>query len=343
MKSKALDVLKVVIPLGIGVYVAWYQFNKLSAEQLESIISSFRSANYLWVALSIILGFLSHWSRAYRWKFLLQPMGISTRFINNLFSVFIGYVANIILPRFGEVWRCVLVARYEKLSFEKLFGTVVAERIADVIVVSCVMVVTVMLQLTLLGDKINELIGDRFTAASMPATIIKLALVFLLGAIAAYVAWRFLKSSTHPLFVKLRGLVTGLVEGVTSILRMERKVSFVAHTLFIWSMYIGMFYLPFLALPDTQSVPLGGVLASFVMGSLSIALVQGGIGVYPIAVAQTLGLYGVPYESGLALGWIIWTSQTAMIVIFGLGAMVLMPLVNAEDRDRSVGTSDTLA
>jgi hypothetical protein len=280
-----------------------------------------------------VLGFLSHWSRAYRWRYLLQPLGISTRFINSLFSVFSGYVANIILPRFGEVWRCVLVARYEKVSFEKLFGSVVAERIADVIVVSGVMALTVALQFALLGDKIDELVGDKFTSDSIAGMAVKLGFVAIIGLVVAFYGWRLMKRSAHPLFVKIRGVISGLAEGVTSILRMERKWSFVIHTLFIWVMYLAMFYLPFLALPETANVPLGGVLAAFVMGSLSIALVQGGIGVYPIAVAQTLGLYGVPYESGLALGWIVWSAQTGMIVFFGVGSLVLMPLVNAKSGD----------
>jgi uncharacterized membrane protein YbhN (UPF0104 family) len=333
LKAKFTDVLKVIIPLGIGVYVGWYQFSKLDSQQLESIMSSFRSANYWWVLFSLVLGFLSHWSRAYRWRYLLQPLGISTRFINSLFSVFSGYVANIILPRFGEVWRCVLVARYEKVSFEKLFGSVVAERIADVIVVSGVMALTVALQFALLGDKIDELVGDKFTADSIAGMAVKLGFVAIIGLVVAFYGWRLMKRSGHPLFVRIRGVISGLAEGVTSILRMERKWSFVIHTLFIWVMYLAMFYLPFLALPETANVPLGGVLAAFVMGSLSIALVQGGIGVYPIAVAQTLGLYGVPYESGLALGWIVWSAQTGMIVFFGVGSLVLMPLVNTKSGD----------
>jgi len=333
LKTKFTDVLKVIIPLGIGVYVGWYQFSKLDSQQLESIMSSFRSANYWWVLFSLVLGFLSHWSRAYRWRYLLQPLGISTRFINSLFSVFSGYVANIVLPRFGEVWRCVLVARYEKVSFEKLFGSVVAERIADVIVVSGVMALTVALQFALLGDKIDELVGDKFTTDSIAGMAVKLGFVVIIGLVVAFYGWRLMKRSGHPLFVKIRGVIFGLAEGVTSILRMEHKWSFVIHTIFIWVMYLAMFYLPFLALPETANVPLGGVLAAFVMGSLSIALVQGGIGVYPIAVAQTLGLYGVPYESGLALGWIVWSAQTGMIVFFGVGSLVLMPLLNAKSGD----------
>jgi glycosyltransferase 2 family protein len=328
LKSKILDTLKVVIPLGIGVFVAWYQFDKLSEEQIDDILSSFRSADYIWVLLSVAVAFMSHWSRAYRWRYLLVPMGITIRFVNSILSVFIGYVANLILPRFGEVWRCVMVSRFERQPFEKLFGTVVAERIADVIVVNAIIALTIVLQFQMLGDKIAELMGDRLSPEKLPAMVAKLAGVVLMGAVGAYVFWRLLRTSTFPLFVKLRGIVSGLTEGVTSILRMRQKGSFLAHTLFIWAMYLVMFWLPFLSLPETANVPLGGVLAAFVIGTFSIALVQGGIGVYPIAVAEALRLYGVPYESGLALGWIVWTSQTAVILLFGGAGLVLMPVLN---------------
>lgn len=335
LKTRAADILKVIIPLGIGGFVAWYQFDKLTDEQVDSILASFRNAQYLWVALSIVLGAASHWSRAYRWKYLLQPMGIGIRFVNAFLSVLIGYVANIILPRFGEIWRCVLVARYEKVSFERLFGTVVAERIADVVVVSCVMAVTVTLQFPLLKGKLDELMGDNISEEHLTGMAGEAILLALTAALFIYTMWRMLKKSSFHLFVKLRQIVAGLMEGVTSILRMDQKVSFIAHTLFIWTMYLGMFYLPFLSLPETSDVPLGGVLAAFVMGSLSIALVQGGIGVYPLAVAETLRLYDVPFESGLALGWIIWSAQTGMLVFFGIASMVVLPLINSSTTSTS--------
>jgi glycosyltransferase 2 family protein len=330
LKTRVADILKVLIPMGAGAFVVWYQFDKLTDEQVASILDSFRTAEYLWVALSIVLGAASHWSRAFRWRYLLQPMGIVIRPVNAFLAVLIGYVANIILPRFGEVWRCVLVSRYEKASFERLFGTVVAERIADVVVVSAIMALTVALQFPLLKDKLDELFAGRFSNDDVAAMAVKGIGLVVLALTFFYVLWRMLKKSSLPLFVKLRQIVTGLMEGMTSIARMERKYSFAAHTLFIWAMYIGMFYLPFFSLPETSSVPVGGVLAAFVMGSLSIALVQGGIGVYPLAVAETLRLYDVPFESGLALGWIIWSAQTGMLVAFGTGSMVVLPMINSQ-------------
>lgn len=308
----------------------WYQFNQLTEQQLEEIKVSFESANYFYVGLSVLFGLLSHVSRAWRWKYTLEPLGYENRFINNFFGVMIGYVTNIILPRFGEVWRCVMVSRYEKASFEKLFGTVVAERIADMIVLLMIIAGVVIIQLGQLKDSINELLGDYLTQNSMSELILKVGVAIVVLGAFAFVAWRIILKSNNSFISKIRGLIQGLIDGVLSILKMKKKWAFLAHTAFIWIMYLAMFYVPFLALPETSIAGPGAVLASFVMASFSIVLVQGGIGVYPVAVAQTLALYGIVYEAGFAMGWIIWVAQTVMIVSFGVGSLVLMPLVNSK-------------
>lgn len=328
MKEKLISVLKVVIPLGIGLYVVWYQFDQLTQDQLDQISNSFANANYFWVGLSVLFGILSHMSRAYRWNYPLEALGYRNRYINNFFGVMIGYVANIVLPRFGEVWRCVMVSRYEKAPFEKLFGTVVAERVADLIVLLLIVASVVVMQIARLKDTLNELLSGFLEANSVTELALKGFGAILILGIGAFVGWRLLQRSQNPIFVKIRGLLQGLTDGVLSIVKMEKKWAFLAHTIFIWVMYLAMFYAPFLALPETSEASISAVLASFVIASFSIVLVQGGIGVYPVAVAQTLALYGIGYEGGFAMGWIIWVAQTIMIVTFGVASLVLMPILN---------------
>ncbi len=330
MKGKLASALKVVIPLSIGIYVMWYQYDQLSEQQLTEIKSSFSNANYFWVILSVVFGLSSHLSRAYRWKYTMEPLGYNTRILNNFFGVMIGYVANIILPRFGEVWRCVMVSRYEKgTSFEKLFGTVVAERVADLLILLVIVMVVIAMQLARLRVSIENLVGGFLENNSVVELAMKVSIGGMLSIAFAFVTWRLLKRSQNPIFVKIRGLVQGLIDGVTSILRMQKKWAFLAHTAFIWVMYLAMFYAPFHALQETSSATVSAVLASFVMASFSIVLVQGGIGVYPIAVAQTLVLYNIPYEAGFAMGWIIWVAQTIMLVSFGVASLLLMPALNS--------------
>ena len=137
-----------------------------------------------------------------------------------------------------------------------------------------------------------------------------------------------LSKSTNPIFIKIRELLKGILEGVQAILKMEKKGYFLMHTAFIWIMYIAMFYVCFFSIEETSNVPFTAVLASFVTGSLAIVFVQGGLGVFPIAIMETLMLYGVSKTSALALGWILWSSQTIMVIAVGVLSIPLLRYVN---------------
>ncbi|MFT5918728.1 MAG: hypothetical protein ACI9FU_000528, partial [Granulosicoccus sp.] len=304
MKKIAGNTLKVGLPLAFGIYVIYYQYNQLEPDQVEEIKQSFRDADYFWVLLSLVFGTLSHVSRAYRWRYTLSPLGIQVRFLNSFFAVMIGYLANIIFPRLGEVSRCAVISKYEHQPFEKLFGTVLAERVADMLILLSVIVVVLILQMDVLQETLITMLekaGDPKTA------IIKLIVVAAVGLALMIAALVVFKVSKHPFIMKVKDLLAGLLDGVLSIIRMEKKWTFIAHTAFIWFMYMLMFYVAFYALPETSNVPIAGILASFVMGGLSIVLVQGGIGVYPLSIALVLSLYGLSTTTGLTLGWIIWT------------------------------------
>ena len=131
----------------------------------------------------------------------------------------------------------------------------------------------------------------------------------------------------------------GIFEGLISIVKMENKGYFLMHTAFIWIMYIGMFWVCFFCLEETSSVPLAGVVASFVMGSLAIVFVQGGLGVFPLAIMNTLLLYGVSKSGALALGWILWTSQTLMVIVLGVASIPLLRFVNRNKKIESATSS----
>lgn len=246
-----------------------------------------------------------------------------------------GYVANIVLPRFGEVWRCILVARYEKLSFEKVFGTVVAERIADTLVLLIIMSAVIIIQLAELKEALLELFEGFLETNSLNQIALKAGVAAIIAIVGFIIGWRMIRYSDNRIASKIRGLAQGLLEGILSITTMKDKWAFLAHTVFIWAMYLIMFYVPFLALPETSEVSLGAVLSSFVIGTFSIVLVQGGIGVYPVAIAQTLALYSIDYESGFAMGWIIWVAQTSMTVFWGVLSLLLMPVFNSRINTQS--------
>lgn len=323
--KKLISFLKIAIPLAFGVFLIWYVFKDLKAYEREELANAFRGANYFWILVSVGLGVLSHLSRAERWKYTIRPLGKTPKFWNSFFTVMIGYVANYALPRLGEVTRPGLMGRYEKLPFNKLFGTIVAERVADLVILAVIMAAIVVAELDVLKDSLYVLI-EQGSGKFSPRKVMLLigALVVLLGLLFFFM----LSKSTNPLFMKIREVLRGIYDGLVSIIHMENKFPFILHTLFIWIMYIGMFYVCFFSLEETATVSFSAVLAAFVMGSLSIVFVQGGLGVFPIAIMESLMLYGVSKTSALALGWILWSSQTLMIIVLGVASIPLLRWYN---------------
>jgi uncharacterized protein (TIRG00374 family) len=306
-------VLKIVLPLILGGFLVWYSLSKIS---MDVLIGYFKEANYSWIFLGLFFGILSHLSRAYRWKFMLEPLGFKPKFANNVLAVLVGYLVNLALPRAGEVSRALVLTNYENVPFEKGFGTIVAERIADLIMLLSIVMITLFVEF----DFIYNLLTKNFN----PTKIIIGLAVLIIG---FYVFSSFVKKAKSGFLLKIKTFVTGLVEGVTSIFKMKNKWAFIFHTIFIWVMYVAMFWATIPAI-DGLNVPLGGILIGFIAGGFSIAATNGGIGLYPIAVAGALALFDIPTEPATAFGWIMWTAQTAMIIVFGGLAFLVLPIYN---------------
>ena len=335
MKS-ILSFLKVALPLAFGAFLIWYVFKDLTQQEKEELYASFASANYFWIFLSISFGILSHMSRAIRWKYTIQPLGKTPGFWNSFFTVMIGYVANLALPRLGEVTRPGLLGKYEGLPFNKLFGTIVAERVADLVILGSIMAGIVFVEF----DMLKELLFGYLEQGSGNISIEKILIIAGAAVIGlAALFFLMLSKSDNPISRKIRELVRGIFEGLISIVKMENKGYFLMHTAFIWIMYIGMFWVCFFCLEETSSVPLAGVVASFVIGSLAIVFVQGGLGVFPLAIMNTLLLYGVSKSGALALGWILWTSQTLMVIVLGVASIPLLRFVNRNKKIESATSS----
>lgn len=334
MKKFLINFLKITIPLAFGVFLIWYVFSGLTEAEKNELYVSLESANYWWIALSIVFGVLSHASRAIRWRYTIETIGKPPSFWNSFFTVMIGYVANFALPRLGEVTRPGLLAKYEGLPFNKLFGTIVAERIADLIMLGIIILTVIALQFELL----REMLFNLFEQSSPGLNVQDVVIIVMVAVLGAGVFFFFMLSrSKNPFFVKLRNLFFGFMEGLKSILVMKNKWKFIFHTILIWVLYIGMFYVCCFSLEEAVNLPLAGILAGFVMGSISIVLVQGGIGVFPLAVMETLILYGISKTSALALGWIMWSSQTIMLIAVGI---LSIPLLRWYNRDKKIEKED---
>jgi uncharacterized protein (TIRG00374 family) len=292
-------------------------------KEIQQTKDAFFEANYFWVILSLIIAFLSHLSRAYRWLFLLEPLGYKPKLKNAYHAVMSGYVINYTVPRSGEFARAGLLANYENVPFEKGFATIVIERVIDVLMLGMVVFITGLLQANAAEfDQITqtETGGESYLLWYIAGGVL------LFGAIGLIL---FLKNERFRGFVVEK--IKGFYEGLKSIWTMKKKWAFVFHTFFIWACYVGMIWIAAQAFPETAAMPVGCVFGAFVVGAAAIALLPGGLGAYPAWVTKVLAIYGIQFA---AYGIFVWVVQTSLLVVLGLLSLFLIqrqPKLNTND------------
>jgi glycosyltransferase 2 family protein len=325
LNKKLKSILKITLPLLLGVALAWYSLSKIS---LEVLVEHFKNANYVWISLGLLFGFLSHLSRAYRWKFMIEPLGYTLRLPNSIMAVFATYLVNYTIPRAGEITRATIITNYEGVPFEKGFGTIVAERVADLVMLFAIILVALFLEF----EFIYNFFIDRFNPY-------KIAIVILAIVIAAILFFFFIKRSTSKYALKIKSFVVGLIEGILSIFKMKQKWAFILHTLFIWAMYLLMFYVTTFSIKETSGIPIAAILIGFIAASFSIAATNGGIGSYPVAVFAAFAIFDIPEEPSIAFGWIMWSSQTLMVVLLGGLSLIYLPIYNRTHKKKHTKVS----
>ncbi len=309
--------LQIAIPLGLGFFLIWYIYQSFTPQQLEETKKYFADANYGFVALSMILSFLSHLSRAHRWEFMLEPMGYKTKLVNKFMAISVAYLMNIFIPKSGEISRGIILNKYEGVPFEKGFGTIITERVVDLIF---------LLFFTLLALTIKFEVLYSYVAESIPSSVLYstlIAIILITISVLLYVS--FSKSAINK---KLKQFVIGLKEGIFSILKMRRKGAFIFHTFLIWGLYLLSFYVALHALPETSNIPFGTIIITFVVGSFTFAFTNSGFGTYPAAIAGILTIFGLAKTAGVAFGWIVWVSNISAILFFGVLSLAFLPFYN---------------
>ncbi len=309
-----------MIPLAIGVFFIYLSYQNTTPEDRLNINRYIKNADYRFVCLSVFFGILSHISRAIRWKYLLAPLGYHPKTINSILAVLICYLSNLGIPRSGELLRASTMSRYENIPFQKGFGTIIAERVIDLILLMVCILFALVTQYDLI---VNNLNFEKLNFFQIGLSLFILA--------SGFIIFRgFFLQSTHPSTNRIKKFFQGIWEGMISLKKINNKEFFVAHTLFIWMMYILMFWIVKFSITETASLGMNAMIPAFVIGGLSISATNGGIGIYPYSVSLVLVAYGVSNESSLAFGWIIWTCQTLMVVTFGAMAFFALPLVNRQ-------------
>lgn len=304
----------------LGVFLVIYTYNSFTEDQILKMKSYFIDANYYFVFASGILAFLGYVLRAYRWKYTLEYIGHPSDFKFNFVAVSIGYFLNLTIPRSGEVSRAALLTKYKKVPFDKSFGTIIAERIVDFIILLLFILTAVVLEFSTLKNFLLEYIPVE-----------KLITVCIAGILLGITGLSLLVYSKWPLIVKIRTKISGFTEGILSVFKMPKKWIFLSYTLLIWLTYILMFYSVIFALEETRIITFSAVIVAFVIGSLTIAFTNGGFGFFPVLIAKILFLYNIPIEAGNAFGWIVWTSQLLITILLGGLAFLILPAFNRNE------------
>lgn len=327
MKQSILKTLKFVSFFLLGIFIFWMVYKDQDFKRIKSILTN--DVNYFWIVVSLLLGLLSHVSRTIRWNLLIEPLGRKPRLMNTFLAVMVGYLMNLALPRMGEISRCGVIARYEKISFTKLVGTVVTERLIDVLMLLILLAIVV---LTQFGQVLEFLNNNPEVNEKLQKVIYSPVLIgglFLFLAVLWFSRHKIRESS---LMKKVMGFVGQFVEGFRSIGKMKRKGSFIFHSVFIWVLYYLMMYLIFFSFGFTSHLgPLAG-LTVFVLGSFGmVAPVQGGIGAWHFMVIEGLALYGVDRADGKVFALLAHGTSTVMLIVLGLIGVLVLPFVNERE------------
>ena len=316
MKNKIIRFLSIILPLILGVFLVIYAYNLLGPKELEEIKQSFKTADYFYVGIALFVGLTGYIARAYRWKYTLAHMGYTAPFTLKFSAVCITYLMNITIPRSGEVSRALVLKRYSDVPFDKALGTIISERVIDLFLLIFCLGGTIALQYNDLKDYLSEKVPFQ-----------KLLFYGIIALILFTASVLFYMYSRMAWLQKLKIKIAGLTEGVLSVFKMQHKWPFLLLSVYIWLTYILMFYVATFALPQTTGITFNVIAIAFVVGSLSITFSTGGFGVFPFAVAKTLEVYGISYAAGYAFGWIVWASQTGLVIILGGLSFLLLPLL----------------
>ncbi|HRN79883.1 MAG TPA: lysylphosphatidylglycerol synthase transmembrane domain-containing protein [Ferruginibacter sp.] len=331
MNRKILQLLQYILFLGIGVFLVWWQLKSMQPTEKEDFIRSLKNVDYRMVIPVVIMSLLSHLSRAMRWKILLEPLHYFPK-LKNVFAVtMIGYLANAAVPRLGELMKCTFLARYEKLKVDKLFGSIILERTFDFVCFLLFIGITVLIQLDTVGayfnDKISAIAGGNASFSWLNA------LLFLLTAAALLLFIRLilLRFPGNRFVQKVKGFIKGIIQGFAAIAQLKQQKAFVAHTLFIWAMYLLQVYVGFNAMQSTSHLGMPAACSVLTLATLAMIATPGGIGSFPIFVMQTLAIYLIPETQGKAFGWLLWGVNTGIVIVSGVLAIILLPYINKKN------------
>jgi len=329
MNKRLRTILQYIFFLGFGIFLVWWSVKDLTRNDKSQIRAALETARY-WLLLPVFgILFLSHFIRAIRWKLLIEPLGYKPSTTNTLFAVFIGYLANQAVPRLGEVLKCTMLSKYEKIPADKLIGTIILERVIDAITLLIVFGITLAIQPDIYSQLVDTIFhtkkGDSHkTISSTLVLIIVAAIIFI-----ALAAWMIKKKKNFSDLIALfKKIASSIWQGLNSVRHLKRRWFFVFLTISMWALYLAGGYIGFMALKETQHYGINEAFTVLSAGSVGMIVTPGGIGAYAYLLQKTMEVYGLNEGIALAFGWILWLAQTTVILIGGLVSFVAIPYYN---------------
>lgn len=329
MNKRLRTILQYIFFLGLGIFLVWWSVKDLTDNDKSQIRSALKTARYFFIIPVFFLLTFSHFIRALRWRLLIAPLGYSPSKTNTFFAVMIGYLANQAVPRLGEVLKCTVLARYEKIPADKLVGTIILERIIDAITLLLIFGITLAIQPNLYSQLI-----DTFFHSSAGKQEKKMAtwVIGLIGlAVIALVIglWMIIKKKTiSDLLLIFKKIWLSVWQGISAIQHLKKRGQFIILTIILWSLYLSGGYIGFIALQETQQYGIKEAFTILSAGSMGMIVTPGGIGAYAYLIQKTMVMYGLNEGIALAFGWILWLAQTAVILFGGLVSFAALPYFN---------------
>jgi uncharacterized protein (TIRG00374 family) len=340
MKKKIINLLKYLAFLGLGVFLVWWSLHQIPSDKWQDFRKAFSTANYLLLIPVFFILLASHFLRAVRWKMLMLPMGYNPSLTNTFFAVMIGYLANLAVPRLGEVLKCTILAKYENVPAEKLVGTIVAERAFDVVCLVLVFFLAFALQFAVVGEYGISLLKKFFIAKGGGFNITKVAIVIASLIVVILVVKFFLKKYANLKIIKsVKNIIRGVWQGVVSVKDLKQKWAFIFSSLGIWAMYLLGTWIGFNGTAGTSGLSIEIAVSALAFGSIGMIITPGGIGAYAFFIAKVLQQNGIPFEIGFANGTLQWFAQFLIIIVLGFITLGLLPYYNKKsNKHEKAGT-----
>jgi uncharacterized protein (TIRG00374 family) len=329
MNKTLKNVLSYAAMLLITGFLLWFSLGNIEAPEGQSkwdfIKETWNQADKFFIFLSGLVAVLSHLVRAERWRLMLRPIGYSVSLLSGFYSVMVGYFINLAIPRGGEVSRCLNMFRLEKVPLETSAGTVVAERLIDVVFLLGFIATSFLIEYEKLIELLSGFLEKREEAQVATDAFPTMWLAIGLLLVLVLVAFVLIKSGKlAKIMPKLNEVWGNLKKGLFSVFTLEKKGLFLVYSLTIWVLYFLMAWLCMLAFPETKKLGLDAALSIFTLGSIAMAMpLPGGTGSYHVLVPAGLTLlYGLNPDKALAFTIVFHAWQTVVIIAFGLLSMI---------------------